>query len=69
MCISKPQRVLSFSKGKALVDFDGESMEVNSPISLKTGEWVLCQAGFVAKRITSKQAKEMLDEWKELNSF
>jgi hydrogenase assembly chaperone HypC/HupF len=69
MCISKPQRVLSYSDGEALVDFEGTERKVKSPTPLRPGEWVLCQAGFVAKRITEPEAREMLNEWRELNDF
>lgn len=69
MCISKPQKVLSYEHGEALVDFEGTEKKVRSPTPLKRGEWVLCQAGFVAKKITEEQAKEMLKEWRDLNAF
>ena len=52
-----------------MVDSDGEQKKVKSPVLLKPGEWVLCQAGFVAKRISEAQALEMLHEWRELNDF
>ncbi len=67
--MSKPQQVVSFSGGKALVESEGETREVRSPIPLEKGEWVLCQAGFVAKRIPGSKALEMLKEWRELNDF
>ncbi len=69
MCMSKPQKVLSCSGQEAVVDFEGQARKVKTPVSLKKGEWVLCQAGFVAKRIPAEQAHEMLREWRELNDF
>jgi len=69
MCISKPQRVLSFKDGKALVEFEGVKKRMKSPFPLKKGEFVLCQAGFVVKKIPEKIAKDMLKEWKELNEW
>ncbi|UCD07384.1 MAG: HypC/HybG/HupF family hydrogenase formation chaperone [Candidatus Aenigmatarchaeota archaeon] len=69
MCISKPQRVLSFKDGKALVEFGGEKKRVKSPFPLNKGEFVLCQAGFVVKKIPEKVAKDMLKEWKEMNEW
>ena len=69
VCMSKPQRVLSFSNGKALVDFQGRERKMASPFPLKKGDYVLCQAGLVVKSIPGADAMEMLKEWDELNGF
>lgn len=69
MCISKPQKVLDFRDGKALVDFEGEKKQMKSPFPLKKGEYVLCQAGFVVRKVPEKTAKDMLREWKEMNAW
>jgi len=69
MCISKPQRVLRFKDGKALVEFGGEKKTMKSPFPLKEGEYVLCQAGFVVRKIPEKIAKDMLKDWKEMNTW
>ncbi|MCK4497338.1 MAG: HypC/HybG/HupF family hydrogenase formation chaperone [Candidatus Aenigmarchaeota archaeon] len=69
MCISRPQKVLSFEKGKALVEFGGIKKTVKSPFPLKKGEFVLCQQGFVVKRIPEKTARDMLKDWKEMNEW
>lgn len=69
MCMSKPQRVLSYRDGEALVDFEGKKRTVKSPVPLRRGDYVLCQAGLVAKRISRSDAMEMLKEWRELNDF
>lgn len=69
MCISKPQRVLKFDDGKVLVEFKGEKKMMRSPFPLKEGEYVLCQAGFVVRKIPEKTAKDMLKDWKEMNTW
>lgn len=69
MCISKPQRVLRYENGKALVEFKGKKKTMKSPFLLKEGEFVLCQAGFVVRKIPEKTAKEMLLEWREMNTW
>lgn len=69
MCISKPQRVLKFEDGKALVEFEGEKKTMRSPFPLKEGEYVLCQTGFVVRKIPEKTAKDMLKDWKEMNKW
>ena len=69
MCMSRPQRVLSYEKGKAIVEFHGQEKKVPSPFPLKRGEYVLCQAGLVVKRIPEADARKMLNEWDEMNDF
>jgi hydrogenase assembly chaperone HypC/HupF len=69
MCISFPQRVLSYEDGQALVDSGGRKQRVRSPIPLTEGDYVLCQAGLVVRKIPESEAREMLREWSELNEF
>jgi hydrogenase maturation factor len=69
MCMSKPQRVLSYENGKALVESQGKEKKMASPFPLKKGDYVLCQAGLVVKRIPEADARKMLKEWEELNGF
>ncbi len=69
MCISCPQRVLAYEDGQALVESRERKQRVRSPIPLSRGEYVLCQAGFVVRRIPESEAREMLKEWGELNDF
>lgn len=69
MCISKPQKVLSYQDGKATVEFEDEKKQMKSPFTLKKGEYVLCQAGFVVRKISEKTAKDMLKDWREMNTW
>ena len=69
MCISCPQRVLSFRDGQALVEFQGKRKRMKSPMPLKKGDYVLCQAGLVVRKIPESTAREMLKEWSEFNDF
>lgn len=69
MCISCPQRVLTYEDGQALVEFQGREQRVRSPIPLVRGDYVLCHAGFVVKKIPGAHARDMLREWRELNAF
>lgn len=69
MCISKPQRVLRFKDGKATVEFGGERKTMKSPFPLKEGDYVLCQQGFVVRKIPGKVAREMLKEWEGMNNW
>ncbi|MFC2143907.1 HypC/HybG/HupF family hydrogenase formation chaperone [Candidatus Aenigmatarchaeota archaeon] len=69
MCVSKPQRVLSYEDGKAMVEFGGEKKQMKTPVPLKRGEYVICQAGFVVRKISEEKARDMLKDWKELNKW
>lgn len=69
MCISCPQRVLAYEDGQALVEFQGRKQRVRSPVPLSRGEYVLCQAGFVVRKIPAAEAREMLREWGGFNEF
>lgn len=69
MCMSKPQRVLSYNDGKANVEFEGSTKTMRSPFPLKAGDYVLCQSGMVVKKVPEKDAKDMLREWGEMNEF
>ena len=69
MCISRPQRVLEYGDGKAVVEFMGQRKTVKSPGTLKKGDYVLCQQNFVVRKIPEKAAKEMLEDWKKMNEW
>ena len=47
----------------------GRKQRVRSPIPLSRGEYILCQAGLVVRKIPESEAMEMLREWGELNDF
>jgi hydrogenase assembly chaperone HypC/HupF len=69
MCISCPQRVLAYEDGQALVEFQGREQRVRSPIPLVRGDYVLCHAGLVVKKIPEADAMDMLREWRGFNGF
>lgn len=69
MCISCPKRVLAYEDGRALVEFQGRKSRVRSPVPLRKGEYVLCQAGFVVKKVPESEAREMLKEWSGFDEF
>ena len=69
MCLSKPQIVLEYSDGYAMVEFLGRKKKVRSFIGLKKGEYVISQANVVIQKIPKKQAEEMLVEWDKLNNW
>ncbi len=69
MCMACPQKVVAYEEGEALVEFGGKQNKVKSPIPLAKGEFVLCQAGFVVKKVPPETAEDMLKEFSELNDW
>ncbi len=69
MCLSKPQKVLEYEKGYALVEFLGNIKKVRTPFPLKKDEYIISQAGIAVKRIPEEEATKMLKEWREMNDF
>ncbi len=69
MCISKPKKVVRFDGEKALVKSGEDTKMVRSRIPLKSGDYVLTQGGIVVHKLSRHKAKEMLDEWKEMNEW
>jgi len=69
MCMACPQKVVAYDEGEALVELNGKQRRVKTPFPLAKGEFVLCQAGFVVKKVSPDQADEMLKDFKELNDW
>jgi len=66
MCLSKPQRVVKIEGNQALVEFRNTKKIVKiagSRQKLKSGDYVLCQNGFVVQKISKDKAKEIMKEW------
>ena len=69
MCLSKPQIVLEYSDGYAIVEFLGQKKKVRSFMELKKGDYVMSQANVVIQKIPKDRAEEMLVEWRQLNQW
>ncbi len=60
-----PGKVLSVSKGKAMVEFLGQKKEADcSLMPCKPGEYVVVNAGFVVEKVPEKEAKESIELFK-----
>ena len=68
MCLAIPGKVLEIDGNSALIDFDG--IKQNVIIALiqnpEVGKYVIVHAGYAIEMMNEKEAKEAIDQWKEL---
>ena len=68
MCLAIPGKILEINENSALVDFDG--IKQNVIIALiqnpEIGKFVIVHAGYAIEMMDEKEAKEAIDQWKEL---
>jgi hydrogenase expression/formation protein HypC len=68
MCLAIPGKILEITDNSALVDFDG--IKQNVIIALiqnpEIGKYVVVHAGYAIEMMDEKEAKEAIDQWKEL---
>ena len=68
MCLAIPGKILEINENSALVDFDG--IKQNVIIALiqnpEIGKYVIVHAGYAIEMMNEKEAKEAIDQWKEL---
>ncbi|MFX1309951.1 MAG: HypC/HybG/HupF family hydrogenase formation chaperone [Promethearchaeota archaeon] len=68
MCLAIPGKILKINENSALVDFDG--IKQNVIIALiqnpEIGKYVIVHAGYAIEMMNEKEAKEAIDQWKEL---
>lgn len=65
MCLNIPVKILSIKENKAIVDLGGKKGEVATQLmsgsGLKTGDYCLVSNGFIIKKISQNEAKEILN--------
>ncbi|MGE4357264.1 MAG: [FeFe] hydrogenase H-cluster radical SAM maturase HydE [Candidatus Omnitrophota bacterium] len=67
MCYAIPGKVVGIEDSLVTVDYFGEKKRArNDFLSLKIGEYVYAQGGFVIQRIPEQEALAILEAWKEL---
>ena len=65
MCMAIPGKVLSVSKGKAIVEFLGQKKEADSSLMpCKIGEYVIVNAGFVVEKVPEQEALAAVELFK-----
>jgi len=62
MCLAVPGKIKKINKNLATVDFGGVLSEVNLVLveNPMVGDWILAHAGVGIKKISSKDAKDIL---------
>ena len=66
MCLTIPAKVIKVSGAEAEVDFLGKKEKINCQlIKAKKGDYVMVSNGFAVKKISKKEAKEILKILKE----
>lgn len=67
MCLAVPGKILSVKGSKAKVDFNGIQKNVYlGAIKPKIGDYILVGAGIAIQKISMKEARNILEEWKKL---
>jgi biotin synthase len=67
MCYAIPGKVTAIDGKKVLVDYFGEKKTaINEIVSLKLGDYIYAQGGYVIQTIPEREAIEILETWKEL---
>jgi len=62
MCFSIPGKVKSIKNNNFFIDYQGNLQRVGkSLVKVKKGEWVLVQNGVIVRKISPKNAKEILE--------
>lgn len=70
MCVAMPGKVLEVQDDKAVVDFNGNHVNVVCGlISVSTGDYVLVHAGCILQKLDHKEAMDMLKLFEELEEF
>jgi hydrogenase expression/formation protein HypC len=70
MCLAIPGKILEINGNSALVDFDG--LKQNVIVALiqnpEVGKYVIVHAGYAIEQMNENEAKESIDQWKELSN-
>ena len=70
MCIAIPGRVIELSENKAKVDFNGNTVNVNTGlVEPKIGQYVLVHAGCAIEVMEQDKAQELIDLFAELEEL
>ena len=67
MCLSIPVKILGVKNNKAIVDSDSTNNELDISLvpDIKEGDYCLISNGFVVKKISKEEAKEIFEILKE----
>ena len=65
MCFSFPYKIISIKKNHAVVKYDSDKKVVLTDLideEIEVNDYVFIQAGFIIKKIDSKQAEEIFKQ-------
>jgi len=66
MCYAIPGKITGFQDKKVIIDYFGEKRYAhNDFVKVKTGDYIYAQGGFVINVVPEKEAREILEFWKE----
>lgn len=62
MCLSIPVKILSIKNNKAIAGFQGKKQEADIQLikDIKVGDYGLISNGFIIKKISAKEAEEII---------
>lgn len=70
MCVALPGTVEKLIGDKAVVNFNGNIVEVRSGlVEVEVGDQVLVHAGCILQKVSKQDAEGLEDLFKELNAF
>jgi len=62
MCLTIPARVIEVKKDKAVINLFGKKQEVDIQLAkVKKGDYGLISNGFLIKKISAKEAEEIIN--------
>ncbi|MBA3051548.1 MAG: [FeFe] hydrogenase H-cluster radical SAM maturase HydE, partial [Candidatus Omnitrophica bacterium] len=66
MCYAIPGKITGFQGKKVIIDYFGEKRYAhNDFVKVKSGDYIYAQGGFVINVVPEKEAREILEFWKE----
>ena len=65
MCLSIPGKIIKVNGKKAVADFAGKKMNVNTDLlNVKKDDYVMVYAGYAMEKVPDKKARIILNEFK-----
>ncbi len=70
MCVALPGKVTAVEGRTATVDFSGNIVQARAGLApVKVGDWVLVHAGCILQTVSSSEAEEMEDIFREVEAL
>ena len=70
MCLAYPGKIIKLNKKTAIVDYTTEQREVylDPNIPVEVGDWAMVQMRVIIRKLSEKEASEILKAWSRTNS-